>query len=257
MKLLFAIVVSLMSLPCVAGGWYVGGGVGSSKLNYDVNGLVKDKIADHLTAPSAGFLTVPYSLEEQLTGSASKFFIGYTHNKWVQTELTYKNYGSYSAKVGLNNQINRSGVVGEGLDQHTATVNASSSGSATATASAKSVGISWVITPIHGDTADVFFRVGAEYGQVKYKVDGGYNYQYSYSAVPVNPLTPSTSGSGSGSGSLSTAEHTEKGYIAVVGIGLAFKLSKPFSLRLEVERSGDPRNNNSIDMYTASLLYRF
>lgn len=258
MKLLFAIVVSLVSLSCAAEGWYVGGGAGSSKLNYDVRGLVSDKITDHVTAPSAGFLNVPYSLEEQFTGNASKFFVGYTHNKWVQTELTYKKYGSYTANVSLNNQINRTVVGGDGIDQHTATVNGSTSGSATATASAKSVGLSWVITPIHGDTADVFFRIGAEYGQAKWKVDGDYKYQYNYSVVPANPLTPSTIGSGSGSGSLSTSEHTEKGYIAVVGIGFAFKLTKQFSLRLEAERAGDPRkSDNTLDMYTASLIYRF
>lgn len=256
MKKLIAILILSLPITCFSQ-VYVGGGLGGSNLNYDLQGWLRGAEQDYLNSQGVGFLNVPFDYNQQFSSRAQKVFVGYEVNKWFSVEFAYKNYGRYSAKAHVDTHINQAtGPITSGTPPVTynANINASAYGDATATGSASSLGLSMLLTPIHGDTANVFFRLGAEYAKIRYSASGNFSYQYAGSAAN-GPVTTSVNGSGS---TELFSEDKMSGFVPVIGLGFDWKLAKHFSLRTEVERAGDPRGSGqSIDMYTASLLYRF
>lgn len=257
MRFLVVLISLLLPIPCFAEGFYLGGGLGSSSLNYNLHDWLQNQEQQYLDNQGIGFLNVPIGYQESFGGHARKIFVGYEFNKWFQAELSFKNYGTYNAKVHINTQVNQvAGPIVRGLATYSGTVNGFVVGDASAEATAKGVGLSMLFTAIHGDTANVFFRLGVEHFQANWTTQGSYNYQYNWSGT--NGLTLPVTGSGSGSGTSLSTQDGIKAIAPVIGLGFDVRATKHVSLRLEAERTGDPRHSGpSIDMYTLNLLYRF
>lgn len=255
MKVSILVIGLLLSVPCFAEGIYVGGGLGKSSLNYNLHQWAQGKESQYLDDHGAGLLNVPFSYQEKVTSYTHKVFVGYEFNKWVQAELSYKNYGSYHASVLIHSMMNQTGdLTAINNTQYSTNVQATVSADASASASASSIGMSILVTPLHGDIGNVFVRVGLDYVHASWSTTYSSSYQYSYSTVG-GSNTPTGSGGGSSVGS--TYDSTS-GLVPVVGAGIDFGLTKHISLRTEFERLGKPVSTDStIYMYTASLLYKF
>lgn len=258
MKKFITLLILLLPTTCFSQQMYVGGGLGNSNLNYDLQGWLQDQEQSYLDSQGVGFLNIPLGYSQQFNSRAKKVFVGYEFNKWFAAELSFKNYGTYTAKVHIDSHVSQAtGPITSGTPPVTynANVDASALGDGSATATASGVGLSMLFTPIHGDTANVFFRLGIERTKARYSANGEFNYQYSGSASNGLTTTPT---SGSGAGALIASNEQINVLAPVIGFGIDWKVAKQFALRTEIERAGDPRHGGtSIDMFTLGLLYKF